>query len=270
MIRLSKPKALTVPEVEQSFLIVPFPQKFDVLGRVLDASQSERTLVFAATKRMVDEVGERLQARGYSAESLHSDVSQAMREKILRNFREGRTEVLVATDVAARGLDISGVALVVNFDIPPDPEYYVHRVGRTARVGRRGQAITFVNPRELRELKAIERLTGAHIKRGTVPTVIDAEEREFRVLAERLVEALGKNEWGRYRAVAELLADDYEPTDIAAAAISLAARPRAASKSSQKEESARSPQQPARQSSHPKRSAPAYRRSRSSAPKRRS
>src|SRR5438067_13324819 len=113
IVRLSRPKELTVPEIDQSFYVVPFPQKFDVLGHVLDTEQAERALVFAATKRTVDSVVERLQARGYSAEGLHSDISQAMREKVLRAFRAGTTEVLVATDVAARGLDISDVALVV-------------------------------------------------------------------------------------------------------------------------------------------------------------
>ena len=222
IVRLSRPKALTVPETDQSFYVVPFPQKFDVLGRVLDTEQAERALVFAATKRMVDEVAERLQARGYAAEGLHSDISQAMREKVLRAFRAGVTEVLVATDVAARGLDISDVALVVNFDLPPDPEYYVHRIGRTGRLGRSGRAITFVNPREMRELKVIERVTGAHIRRGQAPTVMEAEERETQLLAGRLLEALGKDGWARYRGVVESMLDDHDPVDIAAAAIAMA------------------------------------------------
>src|SRR5204862_1734272 len=126
---------------------------------------------------MVDEVVERLQARGFGVEGLHSDITQAGREKVLRGFRAGRTELLVATDVAARGLDIPAVSHVVNFDIPPDPEYYVHRIGRTARLGRSGEAITFVNPREVRQLKSIERATGARIARGEVPTVAAAQER---------------------------------------------------------------------------------------------
>src|SRR5439155_22207328 len=129
-------------------------------------------------RRMVDEVAERLQGRGYVAEALHGDVSQAGREKVLRGFRDGRTEVLVATDVAARGLDIADVGLVVNFDIPPDPEYYVHRIGRTGRLGRQGEAITFVTPREIRELKEIQRVTGARIRREQVPTVAEIERRE--------------------------------------------------------------------------------------------
>jgi ATP-dependent RNA helicase DeaD len=227
MIRLSKPKALTAPKIEQTFYIVPFPQKIEALGRILDARQPERALVFCATKRMVDEVVERVQARGYVAEGLHGDITQPMREKVLRGFREGTTEVLVATDVAARGLDIPNVALVVNFDIPPDPEYYVHRVGRTGRLGKGGNAITFVNPREMREMKAIERVTGAHIRRGEVPTALEAEEREVQLLGEQLLDALSKDGWGRYRGVVESLMDDHDPMEIAAAAVALAAARRA-------------------------------------------
>src|SRR5437763_9481048 len=226
IIRLSRPKELTVPEIDQSFYVVPFPQKFDVLGRVLDAEQAERALVFAATKRTVDSVVERLQARGYSAEGLHSDISQAMREKVLRAFRAGTTEVLVATDVAARGLDISDVALVVNFDIPPDPEFYVHRIGRTGRVGRSGRAITVVNPREMRELQLIERVTGARIRRGRAPTAMEAAERETQLLAERLLGVLGKDGWARYRGVVESMLDDHDPVDIAATAIAMASSSR--------------------------------------------
>jgi ATP-dependent RNA helicase DeaD len=128
MIRLSQPQALTVPTVDQVFYEVPYPRKLEALCRVLDARQPDRAIVFCATKRMVDEAVERLQAGGYSAEALHGDISQPGREKVLRAFREGRTEVLVATDVTSRGLDVPEVSLVVNFDIPPDPEYYVHRI----------------------------------------------------------------------------------------------------------------------------------------------
>jgi ATP-dependent RNA helicase DeaD len=222
-LRLSKPQALTVPEVDQVFFEVPFPRKLDLLSRVLDARRPERAVAFCATKRMVEEVAERLQARGYVAEALHGDISQSAREKVLRAFREGRSEVLVATDVAARGLDIPEVSLVVNFDLPPDPEYYVHRVGRTGRLGRRGEAITFVNPREMRELKVIERATGARIRRADVPTVAEIEARDLQVLEERLLDVLSRDAWGRYRAVVEDLLEDHDPEDVAAAALALVA-----------------------------------------------
>lgn len=235
IIRLSRPQALTVPETEQIYYQVPSHRKVDALCRVLDARRPDRALVFCATKRMVDEVVEHLQGRGYVSEGLHGDMSQSVREKSLRTFREGQTEVLVATDVAARGLDIMDVSLVVNFDIPPDPEYYVHRIGRTGRLGKRGEAITFVNPREMGALKVIQQITGARIRREEVPTGAEAEERELQILEERLTETLAKGQWGRYRGVVEALLEDHDPVDVAAAALALAAarrvraRPRPAS-----------------------------------------
>ncbi len=231
MLHLSKPQALTVPEVDQIFYQVAFPRKLDALCRVLDARRPERAMVFCTTRRMVDEVVERLQARGYVAEAIHGDISQPLREKVLRAFREGRTEVLVGTDVAARGLDVPEVGLVVNFDIPPDPECYVHRIGRTGRAGQRGEAITFVNPRQMGELKSIERATGARIRRAEVPTAAEAEERDLQVLEERVLDVLSRDGWGRYRAVVEDLLEDHDPVDVAAAALALSvtARPGRAS-----------------------------------------
>ncbi len=221
IIRLSQPQALTVPETDQLFYEVPFHRKLDALGRVLDAKQPDQAIVFCATKRMVDEVVAGLQARGYVAEGLHGDMRQAVREKALRAFRDRRVDVLVATDVAARGLDIPGVSHVINFDIPPDPEYYVHRIGRTSRLGRRGEAITFVNPREMRQLKVIQRVTGARIRREEVPTAADVEARAAEMLEERLLQVLATGGWGRYRAIVEELAEDHDPIDVAAAALAL-------------------------------------------------
>ena len=224
VLRLSKPRELTVPEVKQSFFQIPFPRKLDALCRVLDSRQPDRALTFCSTKRTVDDVVERHQARGYVAEGLHGDMSQPVRQKVLRSFREGRTEVLVATDVAARGLHITDVALVVNFDIPPDPEYYVHRIGRTGRAGRHGEAITFVNPREMHELRVIERVTGARIRRAEVPTAAEAGERESQLLAKRVLDMLSGDGWAQYRPLVDELADDNDPMDIAAAALALVAR----------------------------------------------
>ncbi|MHB8992202.1 MAG: DEAD/DEAH box helicase, partial [Chloroflexota bacterium] len=221
--RLSRPKALTVPETNQVYYQVPFRRKVEALCRVLDAKQPERALVFCATKRTVDDVVETLQGRGYAAEGLHGDMSQPVRERVLRALRTGQAEVLVATDVAARGLDIPEVTHVVNFDMPPDPEYYVHRIGRTGRLGRKGEAITFVNPWEMRELKVIERITGARIRREEVPTVSDVEDREAQILEERLAQTLATGRWGRYRAIVEDLLVDHDPVDVAAAALALVA-----------------------------------------------
>jgi superfamily II DNA/RNA helicase len=202
---------------------VPIVRKPDALCRVLDVRQPERSIVFCATRWMVDEVVEGLAARGYPAEALHGDISQALRERVLRAFRSGEAEVLVATDVAARGLDVPEVSLVINFDIPADPEYYVHRIGRPGRYGRRGEAITFVNPREMRVLRVIERVVGARIRREEVPTAAEAEEREAEMLEARLLAALGKGGWGRYRPIIEELLEDHDPVDLAAAALELVA-----------------------------------------------
>lgn len=225
ILRLSKPKKLTVPETDQVYFQIPYPRKLDTLCRVLDVRQPDRALTFCSTKRTVDDVVEGLQARGYLAEGLHGDMSQPVRQKALRAFREGRTEVLVATDVAARGLDITDVGLVINFDIPPDPEYYVHRIGRTGRAGQLGEAITFVKPQEMRELRVIERVTGARIRREEVPTATEAGEREARLLAKRVLDVLSKDGWAQYRPVVDHLVDDNDPMDIAAAALFIAARP---------------------------------------------
>jgi ATP-dependent RNA helicase DeaD len=221
VIRLSRPRELTVPEIEQIYYQVPFQRKFDALCRVLDVKRPDRTLVFCATKRTVDQVVEVLQGRGYVADGLHGDMCQVVRDRVMRGFRAGQIEVLVATDVAARGLDVPDVGLVVNFDIPPDPEYYVHRIGRTGRIGRRGEAVTFVNPWEMRELRVIERITGARLRREEVPSGAEVEERETQVLVERLEEALAEGKWGRFRGAVEDLLDDHDPVDVAAAALSL-------------------------------------------------
>ncbi len=223
MLRLSAPQAMTVPEITQVYYDVPPYRKVEALSRVLDAKRPERALVFCATKRMVDELVETLQGHGYLADCLHGDMSQAARDKSLRAFRAGQTEVLIATDVAARGLDIPEVSHVVNFDIPPDAEYYVHRIGRTGRIGRRGQAITFVTTREMRELKVIEKATGAKIRREQVPTAGEVEERETQILEEQLLEVLSRDQLTRYRAVIEDLLDEHDPVDLATAALTMAA-----------------------------------------------
>jgi ATP-dependent RNA helicase DeaD len=160
--------------------------------------------------------------RGYSAQAIHGDVTQPGRERALKAFRDGRIDVLIATDVAARGLDVPDVSLVVNFDIPPDPEYYVHRIGRTGRSGKAGEAITFVNPREMRELKMIERATGAHIRRGELPTQGEAEERADQQLETRVREVLNGSAWKRYIEVVDSLSSEHDAGEIAAAALALA------------------------------------------------
>ncbi len=154
-----KAKEMTVSSIEQFYVEVHEKNKFDVLTRLLDIQSPELAIVFGRTKRRVDELAEALNLRGYMAEGIHGDLSQAKRISVLRKFKEGSIDVLVATDVAARGLDISGVTHVYNFDIPQDPESYVHRIGRTGRAGKTGVAMTFINPREKSYLHVVERTT---------------------------------------------------------------------------------------------------------------
>ena len=150
-------------------------------------------------------------------------MTQPVREATLGDFRKGQIDLLIATDVAARGLDIPDVTLVLNFDIPMDPESYTHRIGRTARMGKAGRAITFVNPREMRELQLIERITGARIRRGELPTALDVADREREILVSQVERALESGSWGQYRDLVETLANEHDPINIAAAAISLLA-----------------------------------------------
>jgi ATP-dependent RNA helicase DeaD len=223
-IRLSRPRQMTVPQTEQTYYLVPFPRKTDGLVRVLDVRTPERTLVFCSTKRMVDQLTEDMRGRGFRAAALHGDMSQAAREATLGEFRRGLLDILIATDVAARGLDIPDVALVVNYDIPQDAEAYTHRIGRTGRMGRPGEAITFVNPREMGEMRVIERFTGARIRRGELPTTAEVAEREREILQEELARTLRNGQWGQFREVVEELADEHDLVDIAAAAVAMVAK----------------------------------------------
>ena len=150
-----KPTQVTMDLIEQYYIEVQDRQKFDVLCRLFDIQTPELAIIFTRTKRRVDEVTEGLKKRGYMAEGIHGDLSQQKRDSVIRQFREGTIDILVATDVAARGLDISGVSHVYNYDMPQDPESYTHRVGRTGRAGKAGQAFTFVIPREMEHLEAL-------------------------------------------------------------------------------------------------------------------
>ena len=226
-IELGRPRGVTVPTIEQRYYEVPGRYKFEALVRVLDAEQPQLAFVFCGTKRMVDEVAEGLRARGYRAEALHGDMGQPLRDRTIRAVREGQAEVLVATDVAARGLDVEQVSHVINYDLPQDPEYYVHRIGRTGRAGRAGEAITFVAPWDMREFRMIERVVGTRIRRAEIPTAAEVAEREREVLAERVLRVLRRGEWGLYRQVVEELVADHDPVDVGAAALAMAdeARP---------------------------------------------
>jgi ATP-dependent RNA helicase DeaD len=169
-------KELTVPKIEQYYYEVGPKMKEEVLSRLLDIYNPKLALVFCNTKKMVDELTSNLQGRGYFAEGLHGDMKQQQRDRVMAGFRNGRTEILVATDVAARGLDVDDVEAVFNYDVPQDDEYYVHRIGRTGRAGRAGMAFTLVVGREVFKLRDIQRYCKTKIKLQPIPSVYDVTE----------------------------------------------------------------------------------------------
>lgn len=215
------PKQVSAPLIDQAYIEVPERQKFDALSRLLDMESPELAIVFGRTKRRVDELSEALQKRGYSADGLHGDLSQNQRDTVMRKFRDGSIDVLVATDVAARGLDVSGVTHVVNFDLPQDPESYVHRIGRTGRAGKEGAAWSFVTPREIDHLHFIERVTRHRIPRKPLPTLAEAIEGKQRVTAERLLEIVQDGELNEYKGIAIQLLEQYDSVQLLSAALKL-------------------------------------------------
>ncbi len=216
-----KAKEVTIDLIEQSYIEVPDRQKFDILCRLLDLQEPDLAIIFVRTKRRVDEVSEALKKRGYSAEGIHGDLTQAKRDTVIRQFREKTIDILVATDVAARGLDISGVTHVFNYDLPQDPESYVHRVGRTGRAGQSGEATTFVIPREIEHLRAIERLIKRRIARRKAPTFSEALEGAQQAAIRRLVSATEDESAVTYRANAEELLTHFDSVALLSAAIKL-------------------------------------------------
>ena len=217
-------KQMTVPETIQAFYEVPRNRKIDALTRILDAEVPSLAMIFCRTKIMVDELGEALMARGYSAETLHGDLSQAQRDRVMRRFRTGQADILIATDVAARGLDIPDVSHVFNYDIPEGPETYVHRIGRTGRAGKTGIAITLVTAREVRWIRQIERAVKARIEPRRLPTVADVAERRVEQLKNQIQAALADEAapaLAYYVSAVEEMAEEYELSTIAAAALRL-------------------------------------------------
>ncbi len=211
----------TVPLIRQSFYQVWPAQKMDALFRVLDMETPGPTIIFCSTKRATDEVAEHLRGRGCLAEGLHGDLNQRDRDRVLRRFKEGRVELLVATDVAARGLDIETVTHVINYDIPTDVESYTHRIGRTGRAGREGDAITLVTPREIRQLKYIERSTRATIHAMHLPTDADLALRRQEILKQSVVDMIEGGELESYLGAVADLAKTYDASQVAAAALKL-------------------------------------------------
>jgi ATP-dependent RNA helicase DeaD len=209
-------------KVREIAYIVQRRNKAAALARVLDMEDPTSTIVFCRTRIEVDELTETLGGRGYSAEALHGGLSQEQRDRVLRRFRDGASDVLVATDVAARGLDIDHVSHVVNFDVPSSPDAYVHRIGRTGRAGREGTAVTLAEARESRLLRNIEQYTKRKIAIENVPTAHDLRAKRLEVMQSSLEEALAKPAADAYRRIVESLAAGHDIIDIAAAALRLA------------------------------------------------
>ncbi|MCC3160280.1 DEAD/DEAH box helicase [Hymenobacter sp. 15J16-1T3B] len=215
---------MTVSNIEQMYYEVRGPQKKDVLSRVIDMYSLKSVIVFANTKRMVDDIVADLQAKGYFADGLHGDMSQQARQNTLDKFRKGTLEVLVATDVAARGIDVDSVEAVVNYDLPADEEYYVHRIGRTGRAGKSGKAFTFVSGRDIYKLRDIMRFTKAQIKQERIPSFEDVSEVKTTVLLGQIKEIIEKGNLDKYIGRVQRLIDQEEEVtslDIAAALLKM-------------------------------------------------
>ena len=210
---------LTVPLIEQYYFETK--DKVEGLCRLLDAEIDGKLIIFCRTKKGVDDLSIALSSRGYMAEGLHGDLSQNQRDRVMKKFREGACDVLIATDVAARGIDIDNITHVINFDIPQDPESYVHRIGRTGRAGNTGVAMTFITPREFRQLKLIERMVKTKIQRRQLPTAANVIERQRDQIISKMQTVLELNAYHDYMPIAESLLDDYSAEEVAAAALKL-------------------------------------------------
>ncbi|TVY04116.1 DEAD/DEAH box helicase [Cohnella terricola] len=215
-------KLLSAPSIQQYYVEIQERMKFDGLCRLLDMEPPELAIIFGRTKRRVAELSEGLMKRGYACDGLHGDLSQNQRDAVMRKFRDGSIDILVATDVAARGLDVSGVTHVINFDLPQDPESYVHRIGRTGRAGKEGTSWSFVTHREIDHLHFIEKVTRHRIAKKMLPTLSEAMEGKQKVLAERIMETVRtEEEVNPFKWVAMQLLEQYDSVELLAAAMKL-------------------------------------------------
>ena len=215
-------QALTMPAIDQVYYEVDRRFKLDVLCRLIDLQDITFGIIFCATKMMVDELTEHLLARGYSADKMHGDMTQAMRERVIAKFRKRGLDFLVATDVAARGLDVDDVEVVFNYDLPHDGDDYIHRIGRTGRAGRSGRAITFVSGREIYKMQSIIRFTKGKIRRERIPSEEEVEKKRANSFYDSLHKTLEEGKYERQDAlIGRLLDQGYVATDIASALIHL-------------------------------------------------
>ena len=217
-------KELTVPNIEQYYYDVKRKDKVEVLSRLLDVYDPKLSLVFCNTKRMVDELTSALQGRGYFAEGLHGDMKQAQRDRVMNKFRNGKAEILVSTDVAARGIDVDDVEAVFNFDLPQDDEYYVHRIGRTGRAGRTGRSFTFVKGKEVYKLKDIQRYCKTKILAQKIPSMEDVAQVKIEKIMDRIATVIEEEDLTVMVNMIEQQVNesDYTAMDIAAAFLKLA------------------------------------------------
>jgi len=213
---------ITVPQTTQTAYEVPGGSKFDALTRVLDVETPKSAIIFCRTRIESTDLAERLIGAGYTAEAINGDLPQNVRDRVMHRFREGQVDLLVATDVAARGLDIPAVSHVINYDIPTDPEAYVHRIGRTGRAGRAGDAITLVSTRERNTLRAIERAVGERIPLKRLPTLSDVAARRREAFKAALTAVIEEGSLTQELLIVESLAEQFDPADIAAAAVRMA------------------------------------------------
>jgi len=208
---------LTTPDVEQKYFEVKEDMKLELLSRLLDLNNFDLSLVFCNTKRKVDKLVSHLQIRGYLADGLHGDLTQNQRDRVMSKFKNGTLEILVATDVAARGIDVGGVEAVFNFDIPNDNEYYVHRIGRTGRAGKTGKAFSFVSGREIYQLRDIQRYAKTKIDQAPIPSISDVAEVKKDNFIEQLKERIKTENISKEIYIIEkLIEEDYNSIDIAA------------------------------------------------------
>ena len=188
------PKEITVKAIEQSYYVVPQVYKEEALTRLIEYNQPKRSLIFCNTKRKVDELTSNLKKKGYRVEGLHGDLSQYQRDTVMNLFRFGQADFLIATDVAARGIDVSGVTAVFNYDIPEDIEYYVHRIGRTGRAGKSGQSFTLVSPKEMYKLREIEKICHTRIDENDIPSVKEVKRAKARKIFTDVIDQIESNQ----------------------------------------------------------------------------
>ena len=210
-----KSKELTADKIEQYMVRSKEYEKFNIMTRLFDVQKPELALIFGRTKRRVDELTRGLKARGYNAEGIHGDLSQQKRMSVLRQFKAEKLNYLVATDVAARGLDISGVSHVYNYDIPQDPDSYVHRIGRTGRAGRSGVSVTFVAPNEMSYLRSIEQLTNVRMLPLKPPTDAEALAGQIDTAKLEITRQVENDKLDKFANAAQELLDEYDPLTLA-------------------------------------------------------